>query len=150
MRYADDCNIYVKSNNVAWKVMGSATRFLSKKLRLKVNGEKSRIDRPWNLKYLGYSVTRERKLKPAPQSINRFKQSLRKTFREGRGRSTDRITEELNRKLRGWANYFKLAEVKLIFEELDKWIRRKIRCILWRQWKRPYRRAKNLMNCGTK
>jgi RNA-directed DNA polymerase len=150
VRYADDCNIYVKSNNAAWRVMDSVTRFLSKKLRLKVNKEKSRIDRPWKLKYLGYSVTagKEKKLKPAPQSISRLKSSLNEIFREGRGRSQERIIEELNKKLRGWANYFRLAEVKLIFEELDSWIRRKIRCILWRQWKRVYCRAKNLMNCG--
>lgn len=106
VRYADDCNIYVKSKESSQRVMDSITRFLSKKLRLKVNKDKSRIDRPWKLKYLGYSVTsgKKRKQKPAPQSINRLKKSLRNTFREGRGRSVEWIVEEINKKLRGWVN----------------------------------------------
>jgi RNA-directed DNA polymerase len=150
VRYADDCNIYVKSKNAGERVMKSITRFLEKRLRLKVNPLKSAVDRPWKLKFLGYSVTANKnpKLKVAPQSINRLKESLREISRKGRGRSTKQIIEELNKKLRGWANYFKLAEVKNIFEELDSWIRRKIRCILWRQWKRVYRRALNLIKRG--
>jgi group II intron reverse transcriptase/maturase len=149
-RYADDCNIYVKSETAAERVMASISNFLERKLRLKVNKEKSAIGRPWKLKFLGYSVTMDKrpKLKVAPQSVGRLKESLREIFRKGRGQSIHTIIEELNRKLRGWANYFKLAEVKNIFEELDGWIRRKIRCILWRQWKRTYTRAKNLMKRG--
>ena len=130
--------------------MASISNFLERQLRLKVNKEKSAIGRPWKLRFLGYSVTVDKspKLKVAPQSVGRLKESLREIFRKGRGQSICTITEELNRKLWGWANYFKLAEVKNIFEELDGWIRRKIRCILWRQWKRTCTRAKNLMKRG--
>jgi RNA-directed DNA polymerase len=150
VRYADDCNIYVKSETAAVRVMASISNFLERQLRLKVNKEKSTTGRPWKLKFLGYSVTMDKrpKLKVAPQSVGRLKESLREILRKGRGQSIHTIIEELNRKLRGWANYFKLAEVKNIFEELDGWIRRKIRCILWRQWKRTHTRAKNLIKRG--
>lgn len=150
VRYADDCNIYVKSEAAAKRVMESITNFLWKRLKLKVNSDKSTTGRPWKLKFLGYSVTVNKcpKLKVAPESVKRLKISLGVIFRKGRGQSVRNVIEELNRKLRGWANYFKLAEVKLIFGELDSWIRRKIRCILWRQWKRVYCRAKNLIKRG--
>ena len=151
VRYADDCNVYVKSSGSASRVMASITGFLWKRLRLKINREKSRVDRPWKLKFLGYSVTtgkEEPKLKVAPQSIDRLRESLREIFRKGRGRSIKTIIEELNTKLRGWGNYFKLAEVKTPIENLDSWIRRRLRCILWRQWKRPYCRATKLIKRG--
>jgi len=149
VRYADDCNIYVKSEAAAKRVMASITGFLAKRLRLKVNAEKSRIDHPWNVKFLGYSVTKkDARLKVAPESVQRLKDSLRKILRCSRGVSVQRMIEESNKKLRGWANYFKLAEVERVFEDLDRWIRRRIRCVLWRQWKRVYRRAINLMNSG--
>jgi RNA-directed DNA polymerase len=86
--------------------------------------------------------------KVAKASVDRMKNKLREIFRAARGRNIRRVIEELTPVLRGWVNYFKLAEVKGIFEELDKWVRRKFRCILWRQWKRTYTRAKNLMKFG--
>jgi RNA-directed DNA polymerase len=149
-RYADDCNIYVRSKRAGERVLASVTRFLAKGLKLKVNQTKSEVDRPWNRKFLGYSMTfhKQPRLKVAPASVKRFKRKLKKLFRAGRGRNLARFISELRPVLRGWVNYFRLAEVKGVFEELDGWIRRKLRCILWRQWKRTITRAKNLMRCG--
>lgn len=149
-RYADDCNIYVRSKRAGERVLASVTRFLRDRLRLTVNREKSAVDRPWNRKFLGYSVTFHQKarLKVAPASVKRFRDNLRECFRQGRGRSLRRVIEDLNPKLRGWINYFRLSEVRGVFEELDGWIRRKLRCLLWRQWKRSYARARNLMKRG--
>jgi RNA-directed DNA polymerase len=149
-RYADDGNIYVKSRRAGERVLASITRFLRRKLRLEVNREKSAVSRPWDLKFLGYSMTTERRarLKVSPQAYKRLKQDLRELLRRGRGQSLARTIEELNQKLRGWINYFCLCEVKNIFEELDGWIRRKLRCIIWRQWKRRRTRARKLMKRG--
>ncbi len=149
-RYADDCNIYVRSKAAGERVMASITRFLHERLKLRVNPEKSAVDRPWNRKFLGYSMTSNRKpkLKAAERSVKRLKTKLRDLFRKGRGRNLPAFVRELAPVLRGWVNYFHLAEVKGVFEDLDGWIRRKLRCILWRQWKRPYTRAKNLMKRG--
>jgi len=149
-RYADDCNIYVRSREAGERVMKSVTRFLSERLRLKVNAEKSAVGRPWERKFLGYSMTwhKQPRLKVAPESIRRLKAKVRTIFREGRGRSLSQVIKDLNQVLRGWMQYFRLAEVKGVFEELDGWLRRKLRCLLWRQWKRPFTRAKNLMKRG--
>jgi RNA-directed DNA polymerase len=149
-RYADDCNIYVRSRAAGERVMASITRRLTERLKLRVNPEKSAVDRPWNRKFLGYSMTCNRKprLKAAARSVERLKTKLLVLFRQGRGRNLPTFIRELTPVLRGWVNYFRLAEVKGVFEELDQWIRRKLRCILWRQWKRPYTRAKNLMKRG--
>jgi len=150
-RYADDCNIYVRTKAAGERVMASVTRFLEKRLKLKVNREKSAVDRPWKRKFLGYSVTYHRvpRLKAAPESVKRLKGKLRDLFRQGRGRNLGRfLREDLTPVLRGWINYFRLAEVKGVFEKLDQWVRRKLRCILWRQWKRAYARARNLMRLG--
>ena len=149
-RYADDCNIYVKSRRAGERVMASITQFLERKLRLKVNADKSKVGRPWELRFLGYSTTWERKarLRISKQSIVRLRDKLRTIFSKGRGRNILKVIEELNAALRGWINYFKLSEVKAIFEELDSWIRRNLRCIIWRQWKRTRTRAKRLMKRG--
>jgi hypothetical protein len=133
--------------------MKSISRFLEQRLRLKVNAEKSAVARPWERKFLGYSLTwhLEARLKVAASSVQRLKAKLREIFRRGRGRNVGRLIEaELTPLLRGWMNYFRLAEVKGIFDELDSWIRRKLRCVIWRQWKRPYTRAKHLMQRGLK
>lgn len=149
-RYADDCNIYVRSQRAGDRVMESIQNFVEKRLKLRVNPEKSAVDRPWRRKFLGYSLTwhREAKLRVAPESVVRLKEKLRERFRQGRGRNLERFIASLEPLLKGWINYFCLAEVKGIFEELDGWIRRKLRAILWRQWKRPFTRAKNLMRRG--
>jgi len=149
-RYADDCNIYVRSKAAGERVMKSVTEFLSRRLRLKVNAEKSAVARPWERKFLGYSMTwhKQPRLKVAPESLRRLKAKVRTIFREGRGRSLPQVIKDLNPLLRGWIQYFRLAEVKGVVEELDGWLRRKLRCLLWRQWKRPFTRAKNLMKRG--
>ena len=151
-RYADDANIYVRSKRAGERVLISITRFLKDRLRLGVNQEKSAVDRPWNRKFLGYSMTFHKKarLKAAPASVIRFKGKLKEIFRRGRGRSVSKVIQELTPVLRGWANYFQLAEIKGVFEGLDGWIRRKLRCIIWRQWKRSFTRARNLMKRGLK
>lgn len=149
-RYADDCNIYVRTRRSGERVMASLTQFLTDRLKLRVNVAKSAVERPWKRKFLGYSMTwhKEPRLKVAPQTVKRFKGNVRELFRKGRGRSLAHTIDTLRPKLRGWVNYFKLAEVKGAFEELDEWLRRKLRCLLWRHWKRPYARARNLMRRG--
>ena len=133
--------------------MKSVSRFLERRLRLKVNAKKSAVARPWERKFLGYSLRwhHESRLKVAASSVQRLKGKLREIFRRGRGRNLGRLIEaELTPLLRGWMNYFRLAEVKGIFEELDGWIRRKLRCLIWRQWKRTLARDKGLMRRGLK
>ena len=150
-RYADDCNVYVRSKHAGERVMDSLTWFLERKLRLKVNQAKSAVARPWERKFLGYSLTFHRiaRLKVAPQSVQRFRLKLKGLFRAGRGRNLARfIHEDLNPVIRGWARYFHLSEVRGTFEELDGWLRRKLRCMLWRQWKRPATRFKRLRARG--
>jgi RNA-directed DNA polymerase len=150
-RYADDCNIHVSSRRAGQRVLASVSNFLERRLRLKVNLEKSAVARPWQRKFLGYSMTIHLKprLKVDRQSVNRIREKLKESFRRGRGRRLDRfIEQELNPILRGWGNYFQLAQVEGTFEELDGWVRRKLRQMLWRQWKRSYTRAARLMQRG--
>ena len=151
-RYADDCNIYVKSQAAGERVMASITRFLADTLKLTVNAAKSAVAHPWTRKFLGYSLTWHKapKLKIAPASLKRLEDNIREVLKGARGRSLTTVITELNPILRGWMAYFKLTETKSVLEELDGWIRHKLRCILWRQWKRPYTRAKSLMKAGLK
>ena len=150
-RYADDCNIYVKSEKAGERVLESITQYLEKKLKLRVNREKSGVGRATKRKFLGYTMYRRKEmvhLKVAPAVVARFKGDLRQAFRRGRGRALGRVIEELNPKLRGWMAYFRHIGVTGILVKLDKWIRRHLRQILWVQWKRSYTRAKNLMRLG--
>lgn len=150
VRYADDCNVYVKSKEAGERVMASLERFLTKRLRLKVNRDKSAVARPWERKFLGYSVTvnRSPRLRVAPKSVQRMKAKLLPILRRGRGRHLVSTIEELNRVLRGWVAYFRLVDVKAGLEELDHWVHRRLRCIVWRRWKSPRIRAKRLRKCG--
>lgn len=149
-RYADDANIYVATKTSGERVMASITRYLSERLKLKVNQSKSAVDRPWKRTYLSYSMTRHYKprLTVARKAVERLKANLKAVFRRGKGKNIRNTVEEATPKLRGWVNYFRYAEVKGIFEELDGWIRRKLRRIFWKQWKRPKTRANNLMQRG--
>lgn len=149
-RYADDCNIYVGSQRAGQRVMMAITAFLEQRLKLKVNAAKSAVARPWQRKFLGYSMTwhRKPKLKIAQPSRERFAEKVRKTLREAGGGSLKQAVERLNPVLRGWVAYFRLTEVKGVLEELDGWIRHKLRALLWRQWKRNHTRAKHLMRAG--
>jgi RNA-directed DNA polymerase len=150
VRYADDCNVYVQSQAAGERVMASLERFLSKRLRLRINREKSAVARPWERSFLGYTVTanHEPRLKVARRSVHRLKAKLRVMFRRGRGQSVARVIRELRPMIRGWMQYFRLADVKVTFELLDEWLRRRLRCILWRQWKRPRTRVRKLLERG--
>jgi RNA-directed DNA polymerase len=151
-RYADDCNVYVRSKAAGERLMASLPRFLSERLKLTVNKAKSAVARPWKRKFLGYSLTWHKvpRLRIAPWSLERLKDKVRELLRGARGRSLDHTIEQLNPVLRGWAAYFSLTQTKGALEEIDGWIRRKLRCLLWRQWKRVYTRARNLMKAGLK
>jgi RNA-directed DNA polymerase len=149
-RYADDCNIYVRTRRAGERVMASITRFLAERLRLTVNPTKSAVDRPSARTFLGYTVTAHKlpRLRVAPRSVVRLRDKLKTMLRLGRGRALASTVRTLTPLLRGWMGYFRLAQAKGVFEELDGWIRRKLRCVLWRQWKRPRTRAKRLMQRG--
>jgi RNA-directed DNA polymerase len=149
-RYADDCNIYVRSRVAGYRVMSGVRVFLEGVLKLRVNTEKSAVARPWERKFLGFSVTthRESRLRIAPASVQRLMQKVRDTMRAGRGRSLTHTIEDLNPLLKGWMNYFRLTETKGVLEELDSWMRRRLRCLMWRQWKRPRSRARKLRALG--
>lgn len=149
-RYADDCNIYVRSKEAGERVMNTITRFLWKRLRLKVNQSKSAVDRPWARKFLGYTITWHKtpRLKVASESIKRLKAHIGEITRRGRGQSLIKLIGELKPLLSGWMNYFRMATFKGAFEQLDEWLRRKLRCILWRQWKKPRTRARKLIERG--
>jgi RNA-directed DNA polymerase len=150
VRYADDCNVYVRSRHAGERVLASLERFLMKRLRLTVNRDKSAVERPWKRKFLGYTFTMhyQPKLKVAPESVRRFKGRVREILRRGRGRRLADVIAELRPKLLGWVSYYRKSQVRITFEQLDQWIRRKLRAILWRQWKRPWTRAKNLIRRG--
>jgi RNA-directed DNA polymerase len=150
VRYADDFQVYMKSEAAGERVKASLESFLKKRLRLKVNSRKSAVGRPWKRKFLGYRTTTEKKpkLKPDPKSVERLKTKLKELFRRGRGWSLARTIRELNPVLRGWGYYYRLSDVEGVFEALDQWVRRRLRLILWRQWKRPRTRAKELRKRG--
>jgi len=149
-RYADDCNIYVGSRAAGERVMSGIRVFLEDTLRLRVNARKSAVARPWERKFLGFSVTaqRESRLRIAKPSVRRLMQRVRDLLRAGRGRSLWHTIETINPLLRGWINYFQLTESKTVLDDLDGWLRRRLRCLLWRQWKRPRTRARKLRALG--
>jgi len=150
-RYADDCNIYVGSRRSGERVLASVSRFVEGKLKLKVNREKSAVARPARRKFLGYSFTAHRrpKIRVPAETVQRFRRELKARFRAGRGRNLGRfIREELNPVLRGWIEYFRLAEVNGFAEDLDQWLRHRLRTVLWRQWKRGRTRYRRLRERG--
>ena len=149
-RYADDCNIYVASERAGVGLLQSLTEFLAERLKLKVNTSKSAVARPWQRKFLGYSLTwhPKPKLRIAKPSLQKLTEKVRVLLRGAHGRNLATTIQTLNPVMRGWAAYFKLTETKRALEERDGWIRHKLRGILWRQWKRPYARARNLMQRG--
>jgi RNA-directed DNA polymerase len=150
VRYADDCNIYVRSKRAGLRVMKSITRFIERTLRLKVNEKKSAVDRPWKRRFLGFSFTfhKNPKIRVSQESIKRCKQRIRElTSRRKSMNMKDRI-DKLNRYLVGWLGYYQLAETPTIFRELDKWIRRRLRMIRWKEWKKIKTKYKNLKKYG--
>jgi len=149
-RYADDVTVYVKSEAAGNRVMASLEKFLAKRLRLKVNSEKSAVARPWERTFLGYSFTDEPepRTRVSPKSLKRLKQKLKPLWKRGRGQSIKMTIIKLNQIIIGWAAYYRLSEVVWPFKKLDGWIRRRIRCIIWRHWKTPRTRLKRLLKLG--
>lgn len=153
-RYADDCNIYVKSERAGKRVMESISKFLTTKLKLKVNQQKSAVAQPWDRKFLGFTFTKGKepaKIAIHESRVKRLKDKIRNLTKKMRGNKiTDSIRKFIMPITRGWANYFSITEERGIFKELDGWIRRKLRGILWRQWKKAETRYKKLKALGLK
>jgi RNA-directed DNA polymerase len=149
-RYADDCNIYVGSRVAGERVMEGVRVFLEDTLRLKINARKSAVARPWGRKFLGFSVTAQRdaRLRIAKESVQRLMQRVRERLRAGRGRTLQHTIKTLNPLLRGWINYFRLTESTTVLDDLDGWLRHRLRCLLWRQWKRGATRVRKLRALG--
>ena len=136
-RYADDCNIVVGSQRAGERVMASVARLIEDSLRLTVNARKSAVDRPWNRKFLGFTLTsRGTRLKVADKAIDKLKDRVRGLTRRTRGHRLTDVVAELRETLLGWKAYFGIAEVLSPLREIDKWIRRKLRCYQWKQWGR--------------
>ena len=149
-RYADDSNIYVRSRRAGERVMESITRFITTKLKLKVNEQKSAVARPWERKFLGFSLTanREPKRRIAPKAVLRFKGKIRELTRRTRGVSVEKMAEELSRYLRGWIGYFGQSQTPSVLEGLEEWTRRRLRSVIWKQWKRGTVRFAELRKRG--
>jgi RNA-directed DNA polymerase len=137
-RYADDCNIYVRSERAGKRVMESITRFITAKLKLKVNSDKSAVAKPWVRKFLGFSFTRfgEPRRRIAPKAILRFRGRIRELTKRTRGVSTEQMAEELARYLRGWLGYVGKCETPSVLQKLEAWTRHRLRSAIWKQWKR--------------
>jgi RNA-directed DNA polymerase len=150
VRYADDSNIYVRSERAGQRVMGSVKRFITEKLKLKVNESKSAVAKPQERKFLGFSFTsgKELKRKIAPKAIDRFKERVREITHKSRGRSMEKVMEELAQYVRGWRGYFGFCETPSVLRRLDGWIRRRVRCAFWRQWKTGRKRFAELVRRG--
>jgi RNA-directed DNA polymerase len=148
-RYADDCNIYVGSRRAGLRMMDWVTQFVERKLRLKVNRDKSAVARPWQRKFLGYRIIIQREvgLTIAPESLERAKHKVRQLTRRSRGVSVERMLRELRTFTDGWVTYFRYASASP-FKNLDRWIRRRVRCYVWKQWKKPRKRARELIRAG--
>ncbi len=153
VRYADDCNIYAHSKRAGERIMKSITTFIENKLKLKVNREKSAVDRPWKRKFLGFTFTshrKEPKIRIAKQSIQRFKQRIREITSRKWSISMASRLEKLNRYLVGWLGYYQLADTPSVLAKIDKWIRRRLRMIRWKEWKKVKTRRRNLTKLGIK
>ena len=146
VRYADDCNIFVASKRAGERVMESVTHFVEGKLKLKVNRDKSAVARPWNRKFLGFSFlsNKQATIRLAPKTISRCKERIRELTSRSRSISMEERIAKLNRYLMGWIGYFKTASAKGHCERFDKWIRRRLRMCLWKQWKRVRTRIREL------
>jgi len=150
VRYADDCNIYMKSKKAGERVMNSITNFIEVKLKLKVNREKSAVDRPWKRKFLGFSFTfnKEPKVRISKESIKRLKFKIRELTSRSKPIPMEIRIEKLNQYLTGWCGYFAIADTPSKFKEFDEWIRRRLRMIEWKQWKTPKTRVRKLKGLG--
>jgi RNA-directed DNA polymerase len=149
VRYADDCNIYVRSEQAGQRVMASITRFIETRLKLQVNAAKSAVGRPWERSFLGFTMRKGRTIRRcvAPKAIDRFKNRVRELTGRTRGISLARMIGDLGPVLRGWAGYFGLSQSNEL-ASLDKWVRRRLRCVAWGQWKTQRRRIAELGRLG--
>lgn len=147
-RYADDCNIYVKSRRAGERVLRSISRWLERELRLRVNAEKSAVDRPWNREFLGFTFTVQKKRSIGNTARGKFKRRIRELTRRNRGCSLERLISELRRYLLGWRNYFGFAQTVSVLRDLDSWLHRRLRCYAWKQWKSGRRRFAALRELG--
>jgi RNA-directed DNA polymerase len=152
VRYADDCNIYVRSQRAGERVMASVERFLAARLKLRINRTKSAVARSSERKFLGFSFTggTQPKRRIAPQALARLKAKVRELTRRSKGASLARIVEDLSRYLTGWRGYFGLCKTPSVLQRLDAWIRRRLRAIAWKQWKRGRTRFAELRRRGVK
>jgi RNA-directed DNA polymerase len=150
VRYADDSNVYVRSERAGQRVMASLTAFITQRLKLKVNTQKSAVARPAQRKFLGFSFTshRQPKRRIAPKALKRFKERVRELTGRMRGVSLARMVEELSAYLRGWRGYFGFAQTLRVLRDLDRWLRRRLRAVLWKQWKRGRTRFTELRKRG--
>ena len=149
-RYADDCNIYVRSERAGQRVMTSITGFITRRLKLKVNAAKSAVARPGERKFLGFSLSggKQPKRRIAPKALLRCKQKIRELTGRSRGISVEQMTKELATYLRGWKSYFGFCETPTVLQALDQWIRRRLRSMIWKQWKRGRLRFRKLCERG--
>lgn len=150
-RYADDCNIYVKSRKSANRVMRSITRFIEEKLKLKVNKDKSTVDRPWKLKFLGFSFYRgegEYRIRIHEKPMKKFKAKLKQLTSRSNAMNMEYRFLKLKQAIVGWVNYFAIADMRSILKSLDEWLRRRIRMCFWKQWKKIKTKHDNLVKLG--
>jgi len=145
VRYADDCNIYVRSEKAGRRVMESLTRFIERRLKLQINAEKSAVARPWHRSFLGFTVRNEPEFRRciANKAIIRFKHRVRELTRRHRGITLERMIRELASYLQGWAGYFGISQWREL-QSLDGWVRRRLRCVAWVQWKTRGKRYREL------
>jgi len=150
-RYADDCNIYVRSRKAAERVMASITKFIEDKLKLKVNKTKSSVDRPWKLKFLGFSFYYKKDgvgIRVHPKSVIKLRQKLKEITGRSNAKSIGTRMLKLKQAITGWVNYFKIADMGNLAKSLDSWIRRRIRMCMWKQWKKTKTKRNNLVKLG--
>ena len=149
-RYADDCNIYVRSRRAGERVMKSITQFIARKLKLRVNQEKSAVAEPWQRKFLGFSFTRfgEPRRRIAPKAVLRFQERIRELTRRTRGVSVERMAKETSRYLRGWIGYFGRCQTPSVLQTLEEWTRHRLRSAIWKQWRRGSVRYGELLKRG--
>ena len=151
VRYADDCNIYVRSPRAAERVMASCTKFLEGKLKLKVNRKKSTTGKPTKLKFLGFSfyeVKGETRIRAHEKSLQRLKERLKQITSRKRGGTIEQIMGEITRMINGWLGYYRIADIKMFLKNISEWLRRRIRQIYWKRWKRTSTRSKHLTILG--
>ena len=157
VRYADDGNVYVRSEEAGKRVMRSIAHYITTRLKLKVNAAKSAVDRPWKRKFLGFTFSANEwrgcwrvRRKIAPKALERFKDKVRLLTRRTQGRSVQQVVTQLNRYLKGWVQYFAFAESKKDFELMESWIKRKLRCMIWKQWATGKKRYQELVRNGVR